>query len=80
MGALSKRRVEEFKLRYENWVDPEIPSFHYGSHYSSAATVLYYLIRLEPFTQQSLHLQGGKWDKPDRYFILISFIIFIGIF
>jgi hypothetical protein len=73
MGALSKRRAEEFKLRFDNWVDPEgvIPSFHYGSHYSSAATILYYLIRLEPFTKQAIHLQGGKFDKSDRYVLVV---------
>jgi hypothetical protein len=37
-----------------------------GTHYSSAATVLYYLIRLEPFTRSNLHLQGGKFDHADR--------------
>ena len=31
-----------------------------GTHYSSAATVLYYLIRMEPFTKYNLHLQGGS--------------------
>ena len=39
--------------------DSEIPPFHYGSHYSSAAIVLFYLIRLEPFTGLNRHLQAG---------------------
>lgn len=30
--------------------------------------VLYYLIRLEPFTTLSIHLQGGKFDHADRMF------------
>lgn len=38
-------------------MDPDIPPFHYGSHYSSAAIVLYYLIRLEPFTRLNRNLQ-----------------------
>eukprot|EP01113_Clastostelium_recurvatum_P033194 TRINITY_DN4361_c0_g1_i1.p1 TRINITY_DN4361_c0_g1~~TRINITY_DN4361_c0_g1_i1.p1 ORF type:complete len:3468 (+),score=1121.67 TRINITY_DN4361_c0_g1_i1:47-10450(+) len=47
---------------------PHVPKFHYGTHYSSAAIVLYFLIRLEPFTHHFLKLQGGRWDQPDRLF------------
>tara|TARA_R110002050_G_scaffold104192_4_gene213565 strand:+ start:567 stop:905 length:339 start_codon:yes stop_codon:yes gene_type:complete len=46
--------------RYEVWDPVEqggVPKFHYGTHYSSAAIVLHYLIRLEPFTEHALHLQ-----------------------
>ncbi|KAJ5079062.1 beige/beach-related [Anaeramoeba ignava] len=50
------------------WEDPIIPKFHYGAHYSSAAIVLYYLVRLEPFTTQFVHLQGGKFDHAERLF------------
>ena len=43
--------------------------FHYGTHYSSAAVVLYFLLRLEPFTSHFLKdLQGGKFDHGDRTF------------
>src|SRR5690606_8309566 len=50
--------------------DPDgiIPKFHYGTHYSSAAVVLYYLIRLEPFTTAAVELQGGTFDHADRLF------------
>eukprot|EP00761_Pharyngomonas_kirbyi_P004206 gb/GECH01004210.1/.p1 GENE.gb/GECH01004210.1/~~gb/GECH01004210.1/.p1 ORF type:complete len:1518 (+),score=360.33 gb/GECH01004210.1/:1-4554(+) len=70
MGALGKRRREEFLERFESWEDPlsNVPAFHYGTHYSSAAIVLYYLIRLEPFTKQSMQLQGGRFDHADRLF------------
>eukprot|EP00884_Botryococcus_braunii_P012044 jgi/Botrbrau1/20840/Bobra.0156s0065.1 len=43
-------------------------AFHYGSHYSSAGTVLFYLIRQEPFTALNRHLQGGRFDYADRLF------------
>ena len=49
-----------------------MPPFHYGTHYSSSAVVLYYLIRTAPFTQQYLKLQGGKFDIPDRLFCSIG--------
>ena len=35
-------------------------SFHHGSHYSNAAGVLHYLVRLEPFTTLHIDLQSGK--------------------
>lgn len=68
IGALNSSRLENFLERYENFDDPVIPRFHYGSHYSSAGTVLYYLVRLEPFTTLSIQLQGGKFDHADRMF------------
>lgn len=67
MGALGEERRERLLERYE-MLDDSVPKFHYGSHYSSAAIVLHYLIRLEPMTQQFLTLQGGRFDRPDRLF------------
>ena len=46
----------------------QIPPFHYGTHYSTSAFVLNYLLRLEPFTTQFLALQSGKFDHPNRLF------------
>ncbi|KAK3036326.1 hypothetical protein RJ639_031733 [Escallonia herrerae] len=68
IGALSADRLTKFQERYSSFDDPIIPKFHYGSHYSSAGTVLYYLFRLEPFTTLSIQLQGGKFDHADRMF------------
>ena len=58
--------------RYDSWDDPEIPSFHYGSHYSSAGIVLFYLIRVPPFSMESKNLQGGQFDHADRLFSSIK--------
>lgn len=68
VGALNPDRLEKFQERYSSFDDPIIPKFHYGSHYSSAGTVLYYLVRVEPFTTLSIQLQGGKFDHADRMF------------
>lgn len=72
IGALNPSRLEEIIERYESFSDPVIPSFHYGSHYSSCGTVLYYLIRIEPFTEQNIKLQGGTFDLADRLFHSIA--------
>lgn len=70
MGAQTAERRQEFSERYRQWgetADPT-PAFHYGTHYSSAMIVCSFLIRLEPFTQHYLKLQGGTFDHADRLF------------
>ncbi|KAL3661442.1 hypothetical protein V7S43_013645 [Phytophthora oleae] len=82
MGAL--QREEEFRARYDGLVeslgtvdddgaDHPLNSrpFHYGTHYSSAAITLHYLMRLEPFTSHFRRLHGGKFDHADRLFTSI---------
>ncbi|EFH49086.1 hypothetical protein ARALYDRAFT_490292 [Arabidopsis lyrata subsp. lyrata] len=68
MGCQTPEGEEEFSKRYESWDDPEVPKFHYGSHYSSAGIVLFYLIRLAPFSAENQKLQGGQFDHADRLF------------
>ncbi|EFJ19512.1 hypothetical protein SELMODRAFT_110788, partial [Selaginella moellendorffii] len=68
VGALDEKRFQVFEERYNNFTDPDIPSFHYGSHYSSMGIVLFYLLRLEPFSSFHRTLQGGKFDHADRLF------------
>lgn len=49
-------------IRYESFEDPTgtIDRFHYGTHYSNAAGVMHYLIRVEPFTSLHIQLQSGR--------------------
>lgn len=71
MGAQTPARAARFAQRHDTWEDATgdgVPPFHYGTHYSSAAIVASYLIRLEPFTQLFLKLQGGYFDHADRLF------------
>ncbi|CAG8706222.1 6076_t:CDS:2, partial [Racocetra fulgida] len=70
IGALNPARLQQFVDRYECFDDPSgrIKKFHYGTHYSSAATVACYLIRMEPYTSVHISLQGGKFDHADRQF------------
>jgi Beige/BEACH domain/PH domain associated with Beige/BEACH len=73
MGALGEDRAQQFRDRYEALAstyfgEDDPPPFHYGTHYSCAAYVLYYLMRLEPFSRLALALQGGRFDVADRLF------------
>lgn len=71
MGAQSQPRADQFKERYDALLsleDPTSPPFHYGTHYSSAMIVTSFLIRLKPYVQSYLLLQGGNFDHADRLF------------
>lgn len=70
MGCQDPVREAEFKERYSQLAaldDGSVP-FHYGTHYSSAMIAAGYLIRLSPFTEAYLDLQGGSFDHADRLF------------
>ncbi|KAJ3673307.1 hypothetical protein LUZ60_006681 [Juncus effusus] len=68
MGCQTPEGEDEFCKRYDSWDDPDVPKFHYGSHYSSAGIVLFYLLRLPPFSHENQKLQGGAFDHADRLF------------
>lgn len=75
MGAQTQARAQEFKERFNVLLsldDDKIRAFHYGTHYSSAMIVASYLIRLKPYVQSYLLLQGGKFDHAERLFSSIE--------
>lgn len=75
MGCQSSSRERGFKERYKAFAemgDKDAPPFHYGTHYSSAMIVTSWLIRLQPFVQSYILMQGGQFDHPDRLFFSIE--------
>ena len=70
VGAQDAAQAAKFAERYDSYEDAGMGAkpFHYGSHYSSAGIVLHYLMRLEPFVQEHIQLQGGRFDVADRLF------------
>lgn len=74
MGAQTAARAEQFRKRHDEWEDPngEVPAFHYGTHYSSAAAVCSFLLRLQPFAEYHCSLQDGRFDLADRLFHSVS--------
>ncbi|XP_051521563.1 neurobeachin-like isoform X1 [Myxocyprinus asiaticus] len=67
IGALNPKRAVFYADRYESW-DEETPPCHYTTHYSTAASTLYWLVRIEPFTTFFLDANGNKFDHPNRTF------------
>lgn len=72
MGAQTRDRRQQFEERYESLVEIDEPPFHYGTHFSTAATTAGYLIRLRPFDKLLMALQGGSFDLAERTFASIE--------
>nr|XP_019943616.1 PREDICTED: neurobeachin-like [Paralichthys olivaceus] len=72
VGALNPKRAAFYAERYETWEDDQTPPCHYNSHYSTAATALHWLVRIEPFTTFFLSVNNNKFDHPDRTFSAIT--------
>lgn len=73
VGALNPDRLAYLRDRAEQLAaDSQDTSgaagFLYGTHYSTVASVLYYMCRLEPFTSLHIEMQSGRFDAPDRLF------------
>jgi hypothetical protein len=48
-------------------VPPDVSrAYHYATHYSSAAVVMYYMFRVAPFSQFLVQFQSGRFDRADR--------------
>jgi hypothetical protein len=70
IGAIGVTRFEQLRSHFDYSLDDE-SHFLYGALYSSAAVVIGYLIRLEPFTTLHVTLQSGRFDHPARLFLSI---------
>uniref|UniRef100_M4AIB3 Neurobeachin-like protein 2 n=1 Tax=Xiphophorus maculatus TaxID=8083 RepID=M4AIB3_XIPMA len=70
IGVVNPRHAQNVKEKYESFEDPSgtTEKFHYGTHYSNAAGVMHYMIRMEPFTTLHIQLQSGRFDVADRQF------------
>lgn len=63
IGALDGARLQNFIQRYHEMSPPR---FFYGTHYSTPAYIINYLVRAAPAAM--LRLQNGRFDIPDRLF------------
>uniref|UniRef100_G1R307 Neurobeachin like 2 n=1 Tax=Nomascus leucogenys TaxID=61853 RepID=G1R307_NOMLE len=64
IGVVNPKHAQLVREKYESFEDPAgtIDKFHYGTHYSNAAGVMHYLIRVEPFTSLHVQLQSDRCD------------------
>lgn len=75
MGALGARRIGQYEERYRTMeefynegIEEATPPYFYGTHYSCAGYVLYYMLRIQPYSRMAKTLQGGNFDTADRLF------------
>ncbi|ORY83308.1 hypothetical protein BCR37DRAFT_346699 [Protomyces lactucae-debilis] len=72
MGSQNSKRRRAFEERYNAFAELDPKPFHFGTHYSSAMIVASYMIRLPPFIDSYLLLQGGRFDHADRLFYSVE--------
>ncbi|KAI1903421.1 hypothetical protein AGOR_G00027000 [Albula goreensis] len=72
IGALNPKRAVFYAERYEAWEEDQTPPYHYNTLYSTAASTLLWLVRIEPFTTFFLNSNDNKFDHPDRTFSSIA--------
>jgi hypothetical protein len=71
IAAHNEERLASARLLMDEVVD-ENERCLYRFHYSSAADVVSFQMRLEPFTSLHIGFQGGRFDHPDRLFKSIA--------
>ena len=58
----------------------DIQGFFFNQHYTAGGFILFYMVRLIPFTYAQIEFQSGKFDFPARLFsTLKSFLFFLSI-
>ena len=67
MSAQEKENLEIIKNNYE--IDNEPNKSYFKCHYSNSSYVIIYLFRINPFTNNQIKLQSGKFDSPQRQVI-----------
>ena len=63
--------LSDYNKAKENY---ETLKYHFNQHYSNSGFVLYYLVRLIPFTYQHILFQSMHFDSPARLFSSLNHI------
>ena len=65
----SEERKEEFLTLWQNLESNDPNCGRYGVHYSTSTYVSYYMVRIFPFSNIKIEMQGDKFDDPNRLFL-----------
>ena len=65
---MKELRAQQEQLATEDLDLLAPPPRHYATHYSNSTLVIWWLLRLEPFTSLHVFVQDGRFDRPDRQF------------
>lgn len=77
MGSCgTQERIDKFveikNVIEQNHKEEFIQPHFFGFHYSNIAIVLQYLVRVYPYAEGAIQMQGGKFDIPDRLFMSVA--------
>ena len=64
--------IENFETLKETAEDGLMKPYFYGSNYSNPIYVCHFLMRVFPFTQIAIELQGSKFDHAERLFLSVE--------
>ena len=61
--------IENYETLKETAEDGLMKPYFFGSNYSNPIYTCHFLMRIFPFTQIAIELQGSKFDQADRLFL-----------
>ena len=64
--------IENYETLKETAEDGIMKPYFFGSNYSNPVYVCHFLMRIFPFTQIAIELQGSKFDHPERLFLSVE--------
>ena len=67
----TEEKKEYYMQRYSDSMNQNFKS-HLGTHYSTSSYVYYYLMRMDPYSQSLIKLQGNAQENANRMFLSIS--------
>ena len=66
--AISLNKENNSETRSKIMANKKNIGCYFNQHYSTGGFILYYLVRLVPFTFSQIEFQSGKFDLPARLF------------
>ena len=63
---LNKDDIEKYRNNFES------VGYHFNNHYSANSYILFYLMRVIPFTYNQIKFQSGSFDAPSRLFSSVN--------
>ena len=64
--------IENYETLKETAEDGLMKPYYFGSNYSNPIYVCHFLMRIFPFTQIAIELQGSKFDQAERLFLSVE--------
>ena len=61
-------KEDDSDSKFKAITNRKLVGYHFNQHYSTSGYILYYLVRLIPFTYSQIEFQSGKFDLPSRLF------------